>query len=633
MKTLSLYCRLRRAFQILRRDGLLALKSRVFGPEYASDYQKWIALYDTPNADDLRHIHERIRNLPHPALISVIMATHNTPARWLKEAIESVRKQSYPHWELCIADDASLQPQVRHILEEYRNLDERRIKLTFRSEAGHISAAMNSALELATGEYAVFLDHDDELSQHALYLIAEEIAAYPEAELIYTDEDKIRDGGRRFHPNFKPDWNPELLLSQNYICHLCALRLGLIREAGGFRSGFEGAQDWDLILRASERLTPQQIRHIPQIAYHWRVSDRSTAGSVSFKPYVFSAQSAAVREHLKRRNIQDAQVEIMEDPARIRVHFPLPPEPPLVSLAIAVPGKLNALKRSLKALLDKTSYPAFEVLLVDHGQFDQEGQHYLRLLEKDARIRVLRRTSRMPAPACCNLAAAQARGAILAFFESTLEVINRDWLSELVSYALRPEVGAAGAKIIYSNNLLQHAGLILGTGILAAPAHKRLSRHHPGYFDRAALPQNLSAVSGACLVTRKEVFEQAGGFDALNLAEAFSDIDFCLKVQQFGCSVIYNPFAQLYCFASESGHYDYFPGRAAGLKNEIAFLRSRWGNRLLEDPCYSPNLNCTAADFRLAFPPRALKPWRIPMKKIQKIPENSLIDRARYRSR
>jgi glycosyltransferase involved in cell wall biosynthesis len=620
-----LWHKLRKAWALYREGGVHALKIKLFANQLSNNYQEWVDKYDSLTDNDRALIGAAIERFSFKPLISVIMPTYNTPERYLRAAIESVRRQLYPNWELCICDDASPNPEVRKVLAEYQALDSR-IRVIARTSNGHIAQASNDAAGIARGEYLALLDHDDELSEHALYLVANELQGHRNAGLLYSDEDKLTSFGMRFNPYFKSGWNPELLLSQNFICHLSVVRRELFERVGGFRSGVDGAQDWDLILRISRELRAQEIRHIPFVLYHWRVIEGSTAQSTSYKPYVVKSQQRAVRDHLDALGFAQAQVEYQEHLAHVRVRFPIPSPAPLVSIIIPTKDKLSFLQRTLESILKKTHYKNFEILVVDNGSVEEETLTYLQeLVELHAkdnltlrdgsrlheRVRVLRDDLPFNFSRLNNTAVEKARGEVLAFLNNDLEVITPEWLDEMLSQAVRPNVGAVGARLLYPNGLLQHAGVILGIGGVAGHNHKGQRRENPGYFNRAVLSQNLSAVTAACLLMRREVFTQVAGFDQEHLSVAFNDIDLCLRVRQAGYEIIYTPFAELYHFESASRGYEVTdPRKFARFEAEVGTMKQRWRHVLLSDPYYNPNLSLITEDFAFAFPPRVERPWR-----------------------
>lgn len=591
-----------KGWRLLRREGLAGVSGKLTSLHRQSiDYAEWIRRYDSLTDDGRSIIRQRIEKFQHKPLISVVMPTYNTEPQWLTQAIESVRKQLYPNWELCIADDASTDPRVLPILERYAKEDGR-IKLVFRTHNGHISAASNSALKLISGEYITFLDHDDLLAEHALFWVVDAIVRNPDAKLIYSDEDKIDIAGRRSDPYFKCEWNEDLFYSHNMICHLSVYRSGIIRELGGLREGYEGAQDYDLALRCIERIEPRQIVHIPRVLYHWRIHYGSTASGGVAKPYALRAGERAINEHLQRQGV-DGRAEPLPDLRMYRVRYQLPKLLPMVSLIIPSRNGLRLIRQCIDSILRKTTYRNYEILIVDNGSDDPETLRYFEALEPDARVRIIRDNRPFNYSELINAAVASVSGTVIGLVNNDIEVISPEWLSEMVSHALRPDVGAVGARLWYPDGTLQHAGVVLGIRGVAGHAHKYLRRHQNGYFARARLIQSFCAVTAACLVIRKETFKKVGGLnEALQIA--FNDVDFCLRVREAGYRNVYTPYAELYHHESATRGYDDASERRFRFSNESAYMKQLWGRLLVSDPAYSPNLTLEHQDFSLAWPPR-----------------------------
>jgi glycosyltransferase involved in cell wall biosynthesis len=588
------------------RNRAIFLKSQVDRCEWfflaseRNDYTEWICRYDTLTDEMRAKMYAHIETLRTKPRISVVMPVYNPRPEWLIEAIESVRKQIYPNWELCIADDASTKKDIRPILKRYAREDAR-IKVVFRERNEHICAASNSALELATGEWIALLDHDDLLSEHALFWIADAVNSNPYARLIYSDEDKIDSSGTRSGPYFKCDWNEDLFYSHNMFCHLGAYQARLIREIGGFRMGFEGSQDYDLVLRCIERVLPSQIHHIPRVLYHWRMHSDSTAHSLEAKPYAMIAGERALNEHFLRKGLS-ATAKFLS--AGYRIQHVLPDTPPLVSLIIPTKNRMQLLQKCIKSILKKTTYSNYEILIVDNGSNESATIKGLERLKSDPRIRVVRDDRPFNFSALNNAAVKLVRGEVVGLLNNDLEVISPDWLSEMVSHALRPEVGAVGAKLLYPNKTLQHGGVVLGIGGVAGHAHKHWPHDQYGYFNRASLIQSFSAVTAACLVIRKSVYEAVGGLNEKDLPVAFNDVDFCLRVREAGYRNIWTPYAELYHHESISRGIEDTSEKQARFTKEVQYMKQYWGDQLLKDPAYSFNLTLNHEDFSLAWPPR-----------------------------
>ncbi|HEY6908580.1 MAG TPA: glycosyltransferase family 2 protein [Myxococcales bacterium] len=558
-------------------------------------YGEWVDRYATISDADRAAIRRHIARLPQRPGFSVLMPVYETPEPFLRRAIGSVRAQLYPDWELCIADDASPSPHVRRVLEEAAAADSR-IRVVFRDRNGHISAASNSALEIATGDWIALLDHDDELSEHALYMVA---LAAADADLIYSDEDKLDAHGRLSDPHFKPDWNPDLLLAQNYVAHLCAVRTGLVRDLGGFRLGLEGSQDHDLVLRVAK--AGGRIRHVPHVLYHWRAIEGSTALSARSKRYAEEASLRALRDHT------GVAVEAGPLPFTYRVRWPIPEPAPLVSLIVPTRDAAGLLQTFVETLAT-TAYRPYELIVVDNQSRDPAALRLLRGLEERKLARVLRYDAPFNYSAINNLGVREARGEIVGLLNNDLEIVEPGWLTAMVAHALRPEVGAVGARLLYPDGTVQHGGVILGIGGVANHAHRNFPRSETGYFGRLQLVQDLSAVTAACLLVRREVYLRAGGLDE-SIAVAFNDVDFCLRLRKAGLRCVFTPEATLVHHESKSRGKDDSPEKRARFVSEVETMMARWGEVLRNDPAYNPNLTLESEDFALAWPPRALRPW------------------------
>ena len=564
------------------------------------DYSRWIELYDTLTGETRAKMRQEIEGFSSRPLISVLMPVYNPKLAWLKEAIESVRNQIYPHWELCIADDASTDEAIRPLLEQYAREDAR-IKVVYREKNGHISAASNSALELVTGEWVALLDHDDLLSEHALFWVAETLQKHPEACLIYSDEDKLDERGKRNNPYFKSDWNYDLFLSHNMICHLGIYRTSMLRTLDGFRLGFEGAQDYDLVLRCLAVMGADKIQHIPRVLYHWRMHVGSVASNVAAKPYAIHAGKRALDEYFGRQRIL-AWAE--EKDIGYRVHYALPEIPPKISLIIPTRNELLLLRLCVESILQKTIYPNYEILIIDNGSDDPDILRYFEELGPRANVRVLRDERPFNFSALNNAGVEAVQGELIGLINNDVEVISPEWLSEMASLALQPGVGAVGARLWYPDRTMQHGGIITGIGGIAGHSHKRLPQGKPGYFRRAISLQSFSAVTGACLILRKAIYQQVGGLNEKDLPVAFNDVDLCLRIRAAGYRNLWTPYAELWHRESSSRGFEETLEKRARFVDEMAYMKKRWGNQLLNDPAYSPNLTLDWEDFSFAWPPR-----------------------------
>jgi GT2 family glycosyltransferase len=480
-------------------------------------------------------------------LISVLMPVYNPELKFLEEAIESVRGQSFVDWELCIADDHSSDTHVRSFLEELGKRDAR-IHIAFRETNGGIALCSNSALALARGEWCALLDQDDLLAENALAEVAREAAGRPETGLIYSDEDFIDASGARINPFFKPDWNPELFLGQNYLNHLGVYRADLLRMIGGFREGFEGSQDYDLALRCIERLRGEQVRHIPEILYHWRMVRGSLADQPDAKPHARHAARRALNSYLQARGIAARAEPCPENEESHRVVYEFPKPAPKVTILATASEKME-----LRPGLERKS-PALGA-------------------------------------AGANRAARDATGDVLLFLNNIVATSEENWWREMVSQVVRPEIGAVGARLWSPAGTLEDGALILGLGGIATPAFYGIPHGHPGYFNRAWLSQNFSAVSASCMAVRKDVFHELGGFDETQLPQFFYDVDFCLRLRERGLQVVWTPYVNL-TFRGDGLR------REAQNSEEATWMRQRWGDGVVRDPFYNPNLTVDLPGFR-----------------------------------
>lgn len=553
------------------------LKQRFDETRRREDYRKWVKLTRLSNADRA-NIRREISEFSRRPLISIVLPVYNVEEKWLRLCIESVFRQLYENWELCIADDCSPAPHVRKVLAEYARKD-RRVKLVFRDVNGHISAASNSALSLAAGEFAALLDHDDELAEEALYFVAAEINDFPDAELIYTDEDMITDRGERYEPKFKPDWSPDFFYSLNLVTHLAVYRTEVLRKIGGFRLGLEGSQDYDLALRVVEQISVEHIRHIPHVLYHWRAIPGSVALSSDQKNYAHEAARRAISNHFERIGVKATVAKGYEQ--FHRAVYALPSPAPSASL-IVTSGKNKAVsKNSIEHLLAQTDYSNFEILLASEKQ-----------ISADARVKSVKNLVSASPAAICNQIAERASGDVLVFVDGDLQPAGSDWLREILSHAMRPEIGAVGAKLLYRDGSIQHAGYIIGINQTVGNANNGLPGENAGYFARAQVINNFSAVSNACLAVRRHLFNQIGGFDAENLPNRLYDADFCLRLAARGYRTVWTPYSEMtWTSLPES--------RSGEFTLEENYFKTRWSQVIRRDPFYNPNLSRTREDFAL----------------------------------
>lgn len=567
-----------------------APKKKKAPPIEQQRYQHWIRNVEQE---------QKIALLPvNGPLISIILPIYNPPVDLLVDGIESVLSQSYQNWELILVNDKSTTPEANELLTLFGAADQRIISIS-RLENGHISAASQTGLEAAGGEFIALLDHDDLLPVRALARVAKEIDEYPNARFFYSDEDKINEAGERYQPHFKSDWNPQLLLAQNYICHLSVIQRDLALSCGGFREGFEGSQDHDLTLRCTGALAADQIRHIPEVLYHWRAIEGSTSLASNHKPYASQAGQRAVQEYLDSK-IKGCRVVPADVPNAYRVRYPLPENPPKVCLIIPTRNQRAITEQAINSILRKTVYHNYEIILVDNGSTEQDALDYFDQLNAYDNIRVLKYARPFNYSAINNYAVSQTDAEIIGLINNDVEVINERWLTEMVSLAIQPENGCVGAKLYYAENKIQHAGVILGIGGVAGHSHKYFPKDHHGYFSRLSLTQNLSAVTGACLLVRKAVYEQVNGLEEEALRIAFNDVDFCLRVRAAGYLNTWTPYAELYHHESLSRGKEDTPEKVERFNKEADWMRTKWHDMLNYDPYYNQNLSLKHEDFSIA---------------------------------
>jgi O-antigen biosynthesis protein len=554
---------------------------------------------NSPQPAELDWIPEIIENFGYKPKISVIVPIYNPPATLLKEMIESVIDQIYPYWELCLADDASPDPSVKEILNQYSEQDSR-IKVIFRGENGHISATSNSALTMATGDFIALLDHDDIITPDALYEVALLLNRHPEADMIYSDEDFLNENNHLESPFFKPDWCPDSFLSKMYTCHLGVYRHSIIKQIGGFRLGYEGSQDYDLVLRFTEKTN--KIFHIPKVLYHWRIHAESTAGNADAKPYAYEAGVKAISDALERRGEKGKVVTDDNRPGFYTVRYEIV-DYKLVSIIIPTRNYGDVLDQCLKSIFDKTTYPNFEVIVIDNGSDQSETLKVIADWQErePKRFKCFELNIPFNFSKINNYAVNQAKGDYILFLNNDTEVLTADWLEGMVEQVQRDSIGAVGAKLLYPDDTIQHAGVLLGIGDIAGHSHKAFPRDHVGYVGQLATVNNYAAVTGACLMCRKDLFKKLGEFDE-ELVVAYNDVDLCLRMLKHGYNNIYLPHVVLYHHESKSRGYEDTPEKALRHQGEVQKMKAKWGDLLINDPCYNPNLSNKREDysFRIA---------------------------------
>jgi len=555
------------------------------------EYALWIKHYDTLTETLQQSIQQQIATWAAPPVLTLLLPIPATVKEtWLSQTIASVQTQLYPHWELYLLPAThSLHDQLTH----YSQM-EARIKVIPGVFQTTLGTALNTALSTAKGEWVALLEAHDQLAPLALYKIVAALKQSPnQIDLIYSDEDKLDDSGQRYDPYFKPDWNPDLFYSQNFLKYFTVYRRTIIDRVGGFQNDYPGYEDYDLALRVIAHIAAHRIYHIPSILYHHR------------SPYALSAapQSVSVlQSHFQRQPTSVKVVAALG--GHTRVIYPLPTVPPLVSLIIPTRDKLDLLRGTINGILTHTTYSPLEIIIIDNGSQVAATLEYFKQLQKDSRIAIIHHPAPFNYSQLNNLGVAQAQGEIIGLLNNDLEMIQADWLTEMVSQALRPEVGAVGAKLYYGNDLIQHAGVIVGLGGMAGHGFKYLARESPGDHWRPFLIQNYSAVTGACLVMRRQVFIDLGGLEEKHLKVAFNDVDLCLRLREAGYRIVWTPYAELYHLESASRGTDNTLKKYLRLRHELNYMKKRWETVLTHDPCYNPNLTIEYEDFSLAWPPR-----------------------------
>jgi GT2 family glycosyltransferase len=575
--------------------------SRKAGGSYAD----WIRKYDTLRWRDRSRIRKQIQTFRLKPRFSILLPLSGAPPSHLTDAIDSVCLQLYPGWQLILVPDAPLPDNTRRLLVRLAGRDSR-IELRDPVKEGGTAAALNEALTVSGGEFVLLLGSEDKLAPTALYFLAHVINSDPEVCLIYADEDKLDSEGFRADPHFKPDWNWELLLAQDYVSHLAVFRANLLKSLG-FRPNFGEACVYDLLLRFSERIKRHHIHHLPHVLYH----RRTVPPSVSEDQRLIAGAIKAAEENLERQRVA-ADVTRARNGSCRRVHYLLRGDAPTVSIIIPTRDRVELLRPCVESILEKTTYSRFEIVLIDNGSRETAALEYLSLSARNPRTRILQCDEEFNYSRLSNFGVERSEAEFVVLMNNDVEVIAPGWLDEMVSHGIQPEVGAVGARLLYPDGRVQQAGVILGAGVhgVAEVAHRGIARSDPGYFSRAILAQELSAIGAACLLTRRKVYLKAGGFDEKQLKVAFNDIDFCLKLRARGYRILYAPEAELYHHEHASRGSEYTSANERRFIREIEFMKEKWKDALLTDPNYNPNLSLGSELFTLAFPPRVTKPWQ-----------------------
>ena len=595
-KVTRLWIKAKKGFKYMAKNGIshTIQRAKIEKLRNQASYPNWLARNEVL---DIEAMTQEIATFHYQPKISIAMPVYNVEEKWLRLCIDSILNQVYTNWELCMADDASTDPNVKKILTEYQQLDER-IRVVFREQNGHISEATNSALAIATGEFVALLDNDDELAINAFYEVVKVLNENPELDLIYSDEDKIDMDGNRSDPAFKPDWSPDLLLGTNYISHLGVYRRSILEEIGGFRKGYEGSQDYDLVLRFTEKTTKERITHIPKVLYYWRMLPTSTAVDQGSKGYAFEAGLRAVQDALVRRGINGHATHGAAN-GLYDVYYDIESEK-LVSIIIPTKNGYKDVQRCVSSIIEKTTYQNYEIIMADNGSTDPKMHELYAKFEQQLPGRFFVESIDIPFnfSTINNRAAKKAHGEYLLFLNNDTEVITENWLTLMVSFAQQERIGCVGAKLLYPNNTVQHAGVILGLGGVAGHGHYGYPHGDLGYFGRLAINVNYSAVTAACLLMKKADFDAVGGFEEA-FTVAFNDVDLCLKVQALGRDNVWLHEAELYHFESQTRGYDDKGKKKKRFEQEKVMMEEKWGPLIENDPFYNPNLTRDIPNFSL----------------------------------
>lgn len=585
---------IRKGFRYMKHYGPKEFWIRLherFEPEEVP-YGPWYRAY-IPTEETLET--QRKQKFDYSPLISIAVPAYQTPVEFLRQMIESLIVQTYSNWELCIVNASPDNEEMQKVLAEYSAGDSRVRFCNLKENLG-IAENTNRAFAMAKGEFVGLLDHDDLLAPNALYEIVTILQDHPQADALYTDEDKVTtELDEHFQPHLKPDFNLDLLRSNNYICHFFVVRKSIVEKAGGFRKEFDGAQDYDFIFRCTENAG--EVLHVPEILYHWRTHKASTADNPASKMYAFEAGKRAIEAHLERTGTK-GEVSHTQDLGFYRVKYPVQGKP-LVSVIIPNKDEKETLQTCLEMLEKNTGYQNFEIIIVENNSTTDEIFRYYKELSGNRKIHLLRWGKEFNYSAINNFATAHAKGEYLLFLNNDVKSINPDWLEEMLGVCQRPEVGGVGAKLIYPDNTIQHAGCVIGMGGIAGHMFVDMPADRTGYLHKASLLQDMSAVTAACLLMKKEVFEQAGGFTE-ELAVAFNDVDLCLKVRKNGYLIVYDPYAKLYHMESKTRGAEDSKEKVRRFQTEIEYMRCHWIDILKNgDPCYNKNLSLTKWNYSL----------------------------------
>lgn len=586
-------------YELAKKVAKKILRKFGFFKEHHFGYHEWISAKLDP-AILKKEYSDGISSLVVKPKFSIVVPVYNPQPRYLKAAIDSVIEQSYSNWELCLSDDVSPNADVRKVLKDYAGKD-KRIKVVFREKNGHISANTNSALSLASGDFILFMDHDDLLTPNCLFEFAKHANAHPKDDLIYSDEDKIDDKGQYSLPHFKPDWAPDNLLSRNYMGHVIVVRKNIVDKLGGIREGFDGSQDHDFLLRATE-LT-EHIGHIPKVLYHWRIHAESVAHQTDAKPYAYLAAEKALAEALARRGTPGKVLHIPDTLGGYHINYEVQ-STEKVSVIIPTKDQVKLLKIAIDSILEKTEYPAYEIIVLNNNSaakefFDLMEEYSTRHADK---FRCIEASFPFNFARLMNLGVEEAKGSYILFANNDIEVIKGDWMTQMVSYAQRKKTGAVGVKLLYKDNTIQHAGVVLGLGGAAGHVFVNMHKDDRGYFNYIRSLNNYAAVTAACMMVSRHKYHEVGGMDE-TLEVEYNDVDFCLKLLKHGYFNVYLPTVEIYHYESATrGHPFQSKESWAQHEHDFGIFTKKWKEWIGNDPFYNPNLSVHATDFRLKQP-------------------------------
>lgn len=551
-----------------------------YNPLDKEEYNKWIEESEEET---------EYKNLKYKPLISVVIPVYNVSRKLLSECLDSILNQKYTKFEVCLADDCSTNKETIDTLKEYENKD-KRIKVVYRKQNGHISNASNSALEIAKGEFVAMMDNDDVIPENALYEMVLALNNNKKIDFIYTDEDKLDLDGRRCDPNFKPDYSPDSLLSSNYFCHFTLLRTSILKEIGGWRTGYEGAQDYDLFLRFVEKTTPDKICHIPKLLYRWRKVEGSTSMAIDNKGYAVERGKKSVEEALKRRKIKGI-VHVHEKVPYYWIEYEIPKKKPLVSIIIPTRDYADITEDCLKSIYEKTTYDNFEIILANNNSEKEETFKLFDKYKKEhSNFKVVDINTEFNYSNINNIAVNNSKGEYIILLNNDTTVITPNWIELMLGYAMQNHIGTVGAKLLYPDDTVQHAGVILGLGGVASHAFLSASKDDVGLYGRLSVPYNYAANTAACLMISKKKFKEVNGLNE-DLKVAYNDIDFNLKLLQKGYYNVLVPMVKLYHYESKSRGLDTTSEKYKRFLNESEYMFKTWGDILNNDPFYNKNLS------------------------------------------